>query len=53
VLSQANALRDAIKSLGIQRMYKYKVYNAATAEDAQSEFGTVMADVAVIARSLP
>jgi hypothetical protein len=53
VLSQANALRDAIKSLGIQRMYKYKVYNAATAEDAQSAFGTVMADVAVIARSLP
>lgn len=52
ILSQANSLRAAVVTLGEYRMNKYKVKNAATIEEADTEFNKIISDVAALARSL-
>lgn len=52
VLSQASNLRNAVQTLGQYRMDKYKVKNAATMADAETEFNTIIDNIATLARSL-
>lgn len=52
VLSQSDQLRGAVTRLGEYRMNKYKVKNAATIEEAETEFNTIVANIAALARSL-
>ena len=53
ILSQAATLRAAVVQLGVLRMNKYKVKNAATIEEADQQFHSIINDIATLARSLP
>lgn len=52
ILVQSVQLRGALLQLENLRMDKYKIQNAATIEDAQSEFNAIVAGVSVIERGL-
>lgn len=52
ILSQAGQLRAALQQLENLRMDKYRVMNAATIADAETEFNTIIAGASQIGRGL-
>lgn len=52
ILSQAANLRGALSLLGVKRMRKYEVINAADAAAAQAKFDEISAEIKAIGDSL-
>jgi hypothetical protein len=52
ILFQANNLRAALAQLGVRRMRKYEVVNAADASTAQAKYDEIMLEVEAIGSSL-